>query len=80
MAIAPPVKVAGDEVVGPTGVAVGVLPAPLFPPEGLDTVPLLEPPFPLPVGELLVPVPTEPDPLPDPEPDPLPPVVPLVPG
>ena len=74
MVRAPPVKVEGEAVVGPTGVAVGELPDPPFPPEPV-TVPLLEPLEPEPVGELPVPEAlgfgTEPgpDPEPDPEPD-----------
>lgn len=80
LVIAPPVNVEGAAVVGPTGVAVGELTAPPFPPAALDaTVPLLESLEPEPelepVGELPVPVPmgfgagTEPEPDPDPRPE-----------
>jgi hypothetical protein len=81
LVVAAPVKVdgAGDAVVfGPTGVAVGELPDPPFPPDALVTVPLLEAPLPLPVGELPVPVTAAPEPEPDPVPVPAAIVVPLL--
>jgi hypothetical protein len=68
LVVAAPVKVdgAGEAVVfGPTGVAVGELPDPPFPPDALVTVPLLEAPLPLPVGELPVPVAATPELEPD---------------
>jgi len=76
---APPVKLEGAAAVGPTGVAVAVLPDPFA------AVPLLEPLEPEPVGELPVPVTNwaEPDPAADPEPEPEPepePDVPLLGG
>jgi len=79
LVVAAPVKVdgAGEAVVfGPTGVAVGELPGPPFPPDALVTVPLLEAPLPLPVGELPVPVAAAPEPEPDPVPAAI--VVPLL--
>jgi hypothetical protein len=71
LVVAAPVKVdgAGEAVVfGPTGVAVGELPDPPFTLDALVAVLLLEPPFPLPAGELPVPVAAAPEPEPDPVP------------